>query len=139
MTDAAPRPSPSSGPRPGPRPGQAPRPLEIRLIQAEKALEIAFDDGRVFRYPAELLRVESPSAEVQGHNPDEKKLIPGRAQVGILGVEAVGHYAIVIRFDDLHDTGIYPWSYLYHLGENQALVWQGYLDRLAAAGLSRQP
>ncbi len=119
--------------------GSSRRPLEIRLKQAEKALEIDFDDGVTFRYPAEFLRVQSPSAEVQGHGPGQKRLVPGRAHVGILGVEPVGNYAIRIRFDDLHDTGIYSWSYLYELGQRQKEIWQGYVKALAEHGLSREP
>lgn len=114
-------------------------PTEIRLKKAEKRLEIAFDDGRTFSYPAELLRVESPSAEVQGHGADEKTVVAGRRHVGIMEVEPVGNYAIRISFDDLHDTGIYSWTYLYGLGENQDRIWQAYLDALAAKGLSRDP
>jgi DUF971 family protein len=119
--------------------GSRQRPVEIRLKQAEKALEIDFDDGVTFRYPAEYLRVESPSAEVQGHGPGQKRLVPGRAQVGILGIEPVGNYAIRIRFDDLHDTGIYSWSYLYELGQRQKENWAAYLKAMADQGLSREP
>ncbi len=119
--------------------GQGPKPTEIRLKSEEKALEIDFDDGRTFSLPAELLRVESPSAEVQGHGPSQKKLIAGRSQVGMLAIEPVGNYAIRINFDDLHDTGIYTWRYLYELGENHERIWQDYLDSLAAHGLSRDP
>jgi len=119
--------------------GSRHRPVEIRLKQAEKVLEIDFDDGVTFRYPAEYLRVESPSAEVQGHGPGQKRLVPGRAHVGILGIEPVGNYAIRIRFDDLHDTGIYSWSYLYELGQKQKEKWEAYLAALAAQGLSREP
>ena len=114
-------------------------PVEIRLKQAEKALEVDFDDGAKFRYPAELLRVESPSAEVMGHGPGQKTIVAGRAQVGILGVEPVGNYAIRIKFDDLHDTGIFSWRYLYELGLNQAKIWAAYLAALEANGLSRDP
>lgn len=114
-------------------------PIEIRLKSAEKALEIDFDDGATFRYPAEYLRVESPSAEVQGHGPEQKRLVSGRAHVGILEVERVGNYAIRIRFDDLHDTGIYSWRYLYELGERHATLWQAYLDALSAQNLGREP
>lgn len=114
-------------------------PVEIRLKQAEKILEVDFDDGRSFVYPAEYLRVESPSAEVQGHSPDQKQLISGRRHVGILSLEPVGNYAIRIVFDDLHDTGIYSWAYLYELGERQGEKWQAYLDALEAHGLSREP
>lgn len=114
-------------------------PVEIRLKKAEKLLEVEFDDGKSFRYPAEYLRVESPSAEVQGHGPGQKQIVAGRRQVGILSLEAVGNYAVRIDFDDLHDTGIYTWDYLYELGERQGERWQAYLDALAARGLSRDP
>ena len=114
-------------------------PTEIRVKKAEKRLEIDFDDGRSFAYPAEFLRVESPSAEVQGHGPSQKQIVAGRMHVGILGVEAVGNYAIRISFDDLHDTGIFSWSYLYELGERQQELWAAYLEALAARGLSREP
>ena len=114
-------------------------PTEIRVKQTEKALEIDFDNGRSFVYPAEFLRVESPSAEVQGHGPDQKQIVPGRRHVGIMAVEPVGHYAVRIKFDDLHDTGIYSWDYLYQIGENQQRLWQAYLDALTARQLSRDP
>ncbi len=116
-----------------------PRPVEIRHKQAEKELEIEFDDGACFTLPAELLRVESPSAEVQGHGPSQKKLIAGRREVGMMAIEPVGNYAIRITFDDLHDTGIYTWSYLYDMGTNLDATWKGYIDALEAAGLSRDP
>jgi len=114
-------------------------PTEIRLKAAEKILEIDFDDGSRFALPAELLRVESPSAEVQGHGPEDKKLVTGRRHVGIMRVEPVGNYAIRIVFDDLHDTGIYSWQYLYRLGRNKDQVWQDYLDDLTTEGGSRDP
>ena len=114
-------------------------PTEIRLKKAEKRLEIDFDDGARFSYPAEFLRVESPSAEVQGHGPSQKQIVAGRQHVGILEVEPVGNYAIRIKFDDLHDTGIYSWQYLRFLGENQDRIWQEYLAALEAKGLSRDP
>jgi len=114
-------------------------PVELRLKQAEKLLEVAFDDGRRFRLAAEYLRVESPSAEVQGHGPGQKTLVPGRAHVGIIGLEPVGNYAIRILFDDLHDTGIFSWEYLHELGRDQERRWRAYLDELAAKGLSREP
>jgi len=123
-----------------PQPLGAPHwPVEIRLRKAEKVLEIDFDNGRSFRFPAELLRVESPSAEVQGHGPGQKQLVSGRAHVGINSVEAVGNYAVRILFDDRHDTGIYSWSYLYELGNRQPEAWDNYLRALAARGLSREP
>lgn len=114
-------------------------PVEIRLKKAEKRLEIDFDDGRSFAYPAELLRVESPSAEVQGHGPSQKQVVAGRRHVGILELEPVGNYAIRIKFDDMHDTGIFSWQYLRELGETQARVWGDYLKALEAKGLSRDP
>jgi DUF971 family protein len=116
-----------------------PWPTELRLKQAEKVLEVGFDDGRRFRLAAEYLRVESPSAEVQGHGAGQKTLVPGRAHVGIIGLEPVGNYAVRIIFDDLHDTGIYSWTYLYQLGVEHDLRWRAYLDALAANGLSREP
>ena len=115
------------------------RPTEIRLKREEKVLEVAFDDGRTFCLPAELLRVESPSAEVQGHGPGQKTLIAGRRHVGIMDIETVGHYAIRIKFDDLHDTGIYSWDTLYDMGERQGELWRDYLDALETRGLSRDP
>jgi DUF971 family protein len=114
-------------------------PAELRLKRAEKLLEIAFEDGTRFRLPAEYLRVESPSAEVQGYGPGEKTLVHGRAHVGIIGLEPIGNYAVRITFDDLHDTGIYSWSYLYQLGVEHGKRWRDYLDALAANGLSREP
>jgi DUF971 family protein len=116
-----------------------PWPTELRLKQAEKVLEIDFDDGARFRLPAEYLRVESPSAEVQGHGPDQKQLVFGRRHVGIIAVEPVGNYAVRIRFDDLHDTGIYSWKYLRQMGEEQEQRWAAYLAALEKAGKSRDP
>lgn len=114
-------------------------PIEIRLKSAEKVLEIDFDDGRRFRFPAEFLRVESPSAEVMGHGPGQRVILGGRRQVGIEGIDPVGNYAIRICFDDRHDTGIYTWTYLYELGETQQARWQSYLAALEDKGLSRDP
>lgn len=114
-------------------------PKEIRYVSEDKHLEVGFDNGVRFSYPAELLRVESPSAEVQGHSASEKKIVAGRRHVGIMEIEPVGNYAIRIKFDDLHDTGLFSWQYLYQLGENQDEVWQAYLDGLEAQGLSREP
>jgi DUF971 family protein len=119
--------------------GTARWPVELRLKRTNKLLEVAFDDGTRFRLPAEYLRVESPSAEVQGHGPGQKTLVHGRAHVGIMGLEPIGNYAVRITFDDLHDTGIYSWSYLYLLGVEQEKRWRDYLDGLAANGLSREP
>ena len=114
-------------------------PVELRLKRGEKLLEVTFDDGSRFRLPAEYLRVESPSAEVQGHGPGQKTLVHGRAHVGIINLAPVGNYAVRITFDDLHDTGIYSWSYLYQLGVEHNQRWRAYLDALAANGLSREP
>jgi DUF971 family protein len=114
-------------------------PTEIRLKKAEKALEVDFDNGARFRFPAEFLRVESPSAEVQGHGPHQKTIVPGRRHVGIMDLEPIGNYAVRIVFDDLHDTGIYSWTYLYQLGERQEALWESYLRNLADQGLSRDP
>lgn len=112
---------------------------EIRLKKAEKVLEVDFVDGKSFRFPAEFLRVESPSAEIQGHGPSQKTIIGGRRHVGIMSVEPVGNYAVKIVFDDLHDTGIYSWETFYEYGNRQDELWQTYLDALKARGLSRDP
>jgi len=112
-------------------------PTEIRLKTAEQRLEVDFDNGQTFSLPAELLRVESPSAEVQGHSAAQKKLVPGKRNVAVQSVDPVGHYAIRLRFDDGHATGIYSWRYLYELGERQDELWERYLSQLAEKGLSR--
>ena len=119
--------------------GTTHKPTEIRLKKEEKILEVDFDDGKSFALPAEYLRVESPSAEVRGHSPSQKQTIGGRRHVGILELEPVGNYAIKIKFDDLHDTGLYSWDFLYVLGENHDEIWQSYLEALEAKGLSRDP
>jgi len=116
-----------------------PTPTEIRYDKAGKTLFVTFDDGAAFALPAELLRVESPSAEVQGHSPAQKKLVAGRRHVGIIGIEPVGHYAVKLTFDDLHDSGLYTWDTLRNMGENQERLWHTYLDAISAAGLSRDP
>ena len=116
-----------------------PIPLEIRLRRAERRLEVDFDDGSRFAFPAEFLRVESPSAEVQGHGPHERRTVPGKRQVGIAGLEPVGHYAVRVLFDDGHDTGIFSWEYLHQLGREQDRRWRDYLAALAAQGLTREP
>ena len=114
-------------------------PVELRLKRSEKLLEVAFDDGSRFSLPAEYLRVESPSAEVQGHGAGQKTLVHGRAHVGIMELEPVGNYAVRIKFDDLHDTGIYSWNYLYQLGVEHEKRWREYLGALSGHGLSREP
>lgn len=115
------------------------QPSAIRVKAQAKILEVEFEDGKTYTFPAEFLRVESPSAEVQGHSPKEKKIVPQRRHVGFLGVDNVGNYAIRIRFDDFHDTGLYSWEYLRYLGENQQNIWNKYLEELARAGLNRDP
>ncbi|MAZ97848.1 MAG: hypothetical protein CMM39_00275 [Rhodospirillaceae bacterium] len=114
-------------------------PIEIRIKSKEKALEIDFDNGESFKIKAELLRVESPSAEIQGHGSGQKVTLAGRRHVGILSVEPVGNYAIKINFDDMHDTGIYSWQYLYDMGANQSDLWHDYLMRVKELGFSRDP
>ncbi|MFH1806620.1 MAG: DUF971 domain-containing protein [Pseudomonadota bacterium] len=114
-------------------------PVEINYLQAERVLEIVWNDGVTSRFTAELLRVESPSAEVQGHHPSEKKIISSRRHVGIIDINPVGNYAIRIAFDDLHDSGLYSWHFLRDLHERQDQIWQNYLAALAARGLSRDP
>jgi DUF971 family protein len=116
-----------------------PHPTEVKLHQASHVLEIAFDDGSTFRLPYEYLRVYSPSAEVRGHGPGQETLQIGKKDVTISTVEPVGHYALRPAFSDGHDTGIYSWEYLHELGTHQDEFWQRYLDRLHAAGASREP
>jgi DUF971 family protein len=114
-----------------------PWPTDLRFNRAEKALEIDFDDGASFRLPYELLRVESPSAEVQGHGAGQKTVVPGKRGVGVAGVVPTGNYAVRIRFDDGHDTGIFSWDYLYELGSRQGEIWERYLRALEWKGLQR--
>ncbi len=113
-----------------------PWPVELRVKRAERMLEVDYDDGRSYRLPAELLRVESPSAEVQGHG-GEKTIVAGKSGVGVSAAELVGNYAVRLIFDDGHDTGIYTWSYLRELGQNQERLFTAYLEALAARGLAR--
>ena len=112
-----------------------PWPTELRLAKDRKALTVTFDNGESFALAAEYLRVKSPSAEVQGHSPDERKTVPGKRNVVILEVHPIGNYAVRLVFDDMHSTGIYSWDYLAELGRNQRRYWQDYLDELAAKGL----
>ena len=122
------------GGMPAPR---EPTPTEITLHAASRVLEIAFDDGRVFRLPFEFLRVYSPSAEVRGHGPGQETLQVGKREVTIAEIEPVGHYAVRPTFSDGHGSGIYTWGYLYSLGSDHDRLWAEYLDRLAEAGASR--
>ena len=112
-------------------------PTELRLAKDKASLRVVFDDGGQFELPAEYLRVKSPSAEVQGHSPDERKTVPGKRKVMILEVQPVGNYAVRLVFDDLHSTGIYSWAYLDELGRNYDAYWQDYLGEVAAKSLTR--
>jgi len=114
-----------------------PTPVALTVHQQSRALEIAFDDGRTFRIPFELMRVYSPSAEVQGHGPGQETLQTGKRDVVIDAIEPVGHYAVKPTFSDGHDTGLFTWDYLYRLGAQQDALFAQYLERLAAAGLDR--
>ena len=120
-------------------PAGRPWPTELRLSKDKKVLSVAFDNGENFALEAEYLRVTSPSAEVQGHSPDERKTVPGKRNVAILEVNPIGNYAVRLVFDDMHSTGIYSWDYLAQLGREHARRWQDYLDELAAKSLSRDP
>lgn len=114
-----------------------PWPTEIRLLDAGRSLRVAFDDGASFTLSAELLRVRSPSAEVQGHSPADQKTVGGKRNVAIIAVAPVGNYAVRLDFDDLHRTGIYTWRYLRELGETAEASFAGYLQELTAKGLDR--
>jgi DUF971 family protein len=111
-------------------------PTELRVSKDRRLLTVSFP-GRRYELPAEMLRVLSPSAEVQGHSPEQRVTVPGKRNVAISKVEPVGNYAVRIVFDDFHDTGIFTWNYLRELGEEKNARWQAYLDELAAKGLSR--
>jgi DUF971 family protein len=113
-------------------------PTEIRLSKDRRTLTVSFDNGEKHAVAAELLRVLSPSAEVQGHSPEQRQLVAGKEAVEIIKVEPVGNYAVRLHFDDLHNSGIYSWGYLQHLGRERDRLWSGYLAELAAKGLSRQ-
>lgn len=112
-------------------------PTELRLDKDKRVLTVTFDDGHSFALPAELLRVLSPSAEVQGHSEAQRVTVAGKKNVSIVRLEPVGNYAVRIVFDDGHDTGLYVWEYLRELGENREARWQSYLQDLAAKRLSR--
>ena len=114
-----------------------PQPTNIVLHNASHLLEVAFDNGDTFKLPLEYLRVNSPSAEVQGHGPSQKKLVAGKRNVGISAIEPVGNYAVLLRFDDGHASGIFSWSTLHELGRDYEPSWAAYLAALDAAGLSR--
>lgn len=112
-------------------------PVEILLTKDRRALRVTFDDGSVFSLSAELLRVTSPSAELQGHSEAQRKTVGGKRNVSILSVDPVGNYAVKIGFDDMHSTGIYSWAFLRDLGINAERRMQDYLDDLQAKGLDR--
>jgi len=115
----------------------APAPTALTVRKQSRVLEIAFDDGAAFSLPFELLRVYSPSAEVRGHGPGQETLQTGKRNVELTALEPVGNYAVQPHFSDTHNTGIYAWDYLYWLGANQAQLWEDYLQRLEAAGFTR--
>lgn len=116
---------------------ESPQPSSLTVHQASRVLEVSFSDGASFRIPFELMRVYSPSAEVQGHGPGQEVLQTGKRDVGITDIQAVGHYAVQPSFTDGHESGIFTWDYLYHLGSSQAELWQRYEQRLAEAGMNR--
>ena len=116
-----------------------PWPAELRLYKDRKTLAVTFDDGARFELPAEYLRVRSPSAEVQGHSPAERRIVAGKSDVQILELHPIGNYAVRIVFDDTHSTGIFSWDYLFELGRNREKYWREYLDELKAKKLSRGP
>ena len=118
-------------------PKTAPWPTELRLRKDRRTLTIAFDGGESFDLAAEYRRVRSPSAEVQGHSPDERKTVAGKKNVAILEVHPIGNYAVRLVFDDMHSTGLYRWDSLFELGRDRDARWQEYLDELAGKGLSR--
>lgn len=116
-----------------------PWPTELRLRKAGHSLVISFDTGETFELPAELLRVRSPSAEVQGHSPAERTIVAGKRDVAIIEVHPVGNYAVRLVFDDLHGSGIFTWEYFHDCSRNLDRYWRDYLDELSAHGLSRDP
>lgn len=114
-----------------------PWPAELRLKKGRKVLAVTFDDGQAHEYSAEYLRVCSPSAEVQGHSPSQRKTVPGKRDVAIMQIEPVGNYAVKLHFDDLHNSGIYSWDYFLKLANEREALWGGYLKELEEKGLSR--
>jgi len=114
-----------------------PWPTDIYWTAENRILHVTFDDGKHFHLSGEYLRVESPSAEVQGHTPEQKQLVTGKSRVGLRAIEPIGNYAVKLIFDDGHDTGLYSWAYLYELGRDKATRWQAYLDAVEAAGKTR--
>ena len=129
--------SDDAGPDASPATEPCPPPTELRVSKDRRTLTVGFPGGESYAIPAELLRVESPSAEVQGHAPSQKVLVAGKRDVAIIGVEPVGNYAVRLRFDDLHATGIYPWGLLRRMGRGATEMMADYEARLAERGLSR--
>jgi DUF971 family protein len=115
-----------------------PWPTEIRLRKDRRALLVRFDDGKHYDLAAELLRVLSPSAEVQGHSPEQRQTVPGKADVAVTAVDPIGNYAVRLTFSDGHNTGLFSWTYLRHLGENRDRLWADYLADLKAKGMKRE-
>ncbi len=113
------------------------KPTHLTVHQQSRVLEVGFDDGKVFRIPFELMRIYSPSAEVQGHGPGQEVLQTGKRDVGLTAIEPVGHYAVQPLFSDGHQTGLYSWDYLYFLGSHEDELWQRYEERLKSAGVER--
>jgi len=120
-------------------PALDPWPTEIRLLTDRRSLRVSFDDGASYDLPAELLRVLSPSAEVQGHSPEQRQVVGGKIDVTIAAVDPVGNYAVRLTFSDRHDSGIFTWGYLRRLGTEREALWADYLRDLAAKGKSRTP
>jgi DUF971 family protein len=111
----------------------------VRLRGDKTTLAVAFDNGEAFEFPAEFLRVHSPSAEVQGHSPEERQTVGGKRNIMVIEVHTVGNYAVRLVFDDMHATGIYTWDYFLKMGREQEAMWQAYLDELTAKGMTRDP
>lgn len=116
---------------------ETPQPTAITVHEQSRVLEVGFSDGRQFRIPFELMRIYSPSAEVQGHGPGQEVLQTGKREVGLVSLEQVGHYAVQPTFSDGHSTGIFSWDYLYFLGSQQEELWRRYEERLRDAGVER--
>lgn len=112
-------------------------PKKLTVRKDKKSLEVSFTNDETYEIPAEMLRVMSPSAEVQGHSPDQRKIVGGKKNVGIMKMEPIGNYAVRITFDDMHDTGIFSWSYLHKLGSENDVLWEEYLQELDATGGTR--
>jgi DUF971 family protein len=116
-----------------------PWPTEVRLRKDKTALAITFDNGDAFEFPAEFLRVHSPSAEVQGHSPEERQTVGGKRNIMVMEIHPIGNYAVRLVFDDMHGTGIYTWDYFLKLGRTQETMWRDYIEELAAKGMTRDP